>query len=185
MAFTVPIDSAVTGEIAPAALWNTFVRDNLMSTMHVLARKSADQTVNNSTTLVDDTHLLFSVAANEVWLIHAYLLIDSASTVADIKFHWTVPASATMVWGPTGGAEPSFTQWDAVLTSTSADVLGTESGTQNFGTNSVPTQGLLFAGVAAIAGTAGTVRLQWAQVTATVANTTLKTNSTLIGARLT
>lgn len=44
-----------------------------------LVRKTADQTVNNSTTLVNDNHLSLAVGANEVWAIFLCLRISQTS----------------------------------------------------------------------------------------------------------
>jgi hypothetical protein len=60
-----------------------------------VVRKTADQTVNGSTSLVNDTHLLFALAANEVWVFTTYLLTNSGAT-PDLKFTFTVPASAVL-----------------------------------------------------------------------------------------
>jgi hypothetical protein len=185
MAFTVPIDSAVTGEVAPASLWNTFVRDNMMSTMHLLARKSADQTVNNSSTLVNDTHLKYAAEANEVWLIHALLIIDGGSATPDIKFKWTLPASGTMRWAWDSSDAATNNTWGMRDTTTSPSALNDEGVGANSGTAAGGIiYGLAITGIAVIAGTAGDIQLQWAQVTPTAVNTTVKQNSCLMGARL-
>src|SRR3989304_4232685 len=53
-------------------------------------RKPADQPVTNSTTLVNDTHLKFAMAANEKWAFEACLFTAGPSG-ADIKIAFDVP----------------------------------------------------------------------------------------------
>jgi hypothetical protein len=183
MAWTTP-RTWTDGELVTKAIMDPHIRDNFNMTMHTLARKTADETVNNSTTLQNDDHLFFAVAANEVWLVQAWLMWDSAAT-PDIKFGWTGPASATFAWG-------------ALSTETSSGVASfgqSFSGTPVAplaigGTLFLPGAGagtitaVALAGIAAIAGTAGNLQLQWAQNTLNVSDTKVRQNSALIGCRL-
>lgn len=181
MAWTTPKTWSV-GETLTAANFNTHIRDNAQMTMHTLARKSADQIVNNSTTLVNDTHLSFSVLANDVWFFQAWLVIDSGTT-PDIKFGWTLPASATMRWGYLG-ADPaaSLPAWQGV--GGTAPTLATTGTVVQAGSGAGTAIGTAFAAIAAIAGTAGTVQLQWAQNTLNASDTKVLANSALVGCRL-
>lgn len=183
MAYTT-LATQSAGQTASAAGWANVVKANFEATMHLLARKSADQIVNNSTTLVNDTHLVFPVAASEVWMFNTWLMFDGSAT-PDIKFHWTVPSSATMKWAPIGSDDASnFASWGAALNPALA--LLTESTTINFSTIGVgTTMGLGFAAIATIAGVAGNVQLQWAQNFANATDTIVRANSCIIGCRLT
>lgn len=184
MAFTTP-DTAVTGAVAPASMWNTGVRDNMMSTLHPLGRKTADQTVNNSAVLVDATGMSFAVEANDVWLVHGWLMVDSTAA-ADIKFGWTVPASTTMRWGATASDDPNVTSWGPTATTSSPTALAIESGSLNFGALAgASILGMSLTAIITVAGTAGTVQFRFAQAAATAVNTILKQNSCLVGMRLT
>jgi hypothetical protein len=178
MAWTTP-RTWTDGELVTKAIMDPHIRDNFNMTMHTIARKSADQIVNNSTTLVNDTHLFAPVLANEVWLIHAWVLFDSGTT-PDIKFAWTVPASATFSWGfPSSDAGTA--NWAnlgspvALATTASIAIVSLGAGT---------VQGVNMTGIAVIAGTAGNVQLQWAQNTLNASNTTVRLNSALVGCRL-
>lgn len=170
-------------ELVTAAIMNQHVRDNFQMTMHTLARKSVDETVNNSAALQNDDHLFFSVAANEVWFVQAWLVIDSGAT-PDIKFGWTLPAAATMRWGFIGGDQATGTvpgwHWSAGV----GTVLATTGTLTQAGSGAGSAIGTAFAGIAAIGGTAGTVQLQWAQNTANVSDTKVLMNSALVGCRL-
>jgi hypothetical protein len=180
MAFTVPIDSAVTGDIAPAALWNTFVRDNLMSTMHVLAYKSADETIS-STTLQNDDALFFAVAANERWLIEASLMIDSNAT-AGFQATFTVPASATIKFGVLTPGSTSLWVYNSASTPAALMNAGATLGQGSPAAGNI--WGTILRGIVQVAGTAGNVQLQWAQNAGPSGSTIVKANSCLIGARL-
>lgn len=171
------------GELVTAAIMNPHVRDNFRMTMHTLARKATEtQVVNNSTTLVNDSHLSWTVAANDVWHVQAWLLVDSA-TAADIKFGWTVPASATIQWGFVGAdASANLPMWNGVIGAATA--LATTGTVMQAGSGVGTVIGTGLVGLVTVAGTGGTVQLQWAQQTATVADTKLRLNSCLIGCRL-
>jgi hypothetical protein len=184
MAFTVPIDSAVTGEIAPASLWNTFVRDNLMATMHLIARKSANQT-STSTTLANDNHLAVPLLANEVWFTQTILLVDSPAA-ADFKVGWVnYPAGATAFWGVAQYDSANGVAWIAQpgLGATGNLVKTQTTPSQDIATNGGTTQGFIMNALFIASSTPGTVNLQWAQVTAS-GTTTVFTNSFTMGMRL-
>jgi len=68
---------------------------NINADTPVLVYKSADETVNNSTTLQDDDELLFAVAANEVWAFKLIFNFNSGTT-PDIKYAFSIPAGATI-----------------------------------------------------------------------------------------
>ena len=134
---------------------------------------TAAVTVNNSTTLVDATGLGFSIAANEVWFVQAYLLVQGVSITADWKFGWTYPASATADWGflaPGAAAQPGYGTPGVAGTATA--MLAITDTLSVGGLNA--RQGIGLGGVFSAAATAGTIQLQFAQNTATVENSILK-----------
>lgn len=57
-------------------------------------RKTASETVNNSSTLQDDDALVVPILANEVWVVE-FVVVFNSNTTADIKFAVTVPSGAT------------------------------------------------------------------------------------------
>lgn len=145
-----------------------------------VARKSADETVNNSSTLQNDDHLSLSVAANETWAFDGVLLVTSVSTASDFKLGWTVPASTTMLWAMVSNANA---HWLAATAGSSPGTLNTESSTPSAG-GVAGTYGLLLRGVIRVAGTAGTVQFQWAQATLTAEDTKLLKDSHIVFRRL-
>ncbi|GAA4626596.1 hypothetical protein GCM10023196_035480 [Actinoallomurus vinaceus] len=141
----------------------------LLSAMQVnLVRKLSDQTVSNSTTLVNATDLSIPVAANATYLVRLRASY-SASTTGDVKFSWTSPSGATVqryIIGPTSGTtDTSATTVQMRRRSGTASPAGGD-GTANFSTYqediSVQTTG-----------TAGTLQLQFAQNTVDAANGTI------------
>jgi hypothetical protein len=178
MAWTTP-KTWSAGETLTAANFNTHIRDNSNMAMHTLARKTADQIVNNSTTLVNDTHLFVPTLANEVWLIDAWLLYDSGTT-PDIKFAWTVPAGATFSWGASS-SDSGAANWANI----GSPVALATTGSMAFSCLGAGTiQGAALTGIAVIGGTAGNVQLQWAQNTLNASDTKVRLNSALVGGRL-
>ena len=141
--------------------------------------KAADQSVTSSVALVDDTDLQWTVAAGEVWQIDGVLFADGAQT-GDLAVRITTPSGQSGLWralGPNASATAT----------TATSILPTG---QAF--NTTPTVGLLGAGVTApvtisgllIVGTAGTVKVQFAQGTADPTATILRAGSYLKARRI-
>ena len=145
----------------------------------IVVVKSANQTVNNSAALQNDTHLAFAVAANTTYLVDCYLLLNGGIT-ADFKFGWSLPAGATLVWAPEGeggggGVSPYWAPKSVGSGSVPA-LSGTAIAVN--GNTSIP-YGIHLTALLLIGSTAGTATLQWAQNTATVADTIVLANSLL------
>jgi hypothetical protein len=129
--------------------------------------KSANETVNNSTTLQNDDDLLFSVAANEKWSFISFIFYSSGTT-PDIKFAFTVPSGATIdivigVWSTTG----SLVDGTSVFTGT--------------GGGAGVVRGFCLYGKVLVGATPGNVQLQWAQDVLEASNTIVHEGSTIIG----
>jgi hypothetical protein len=143
-----------------------------------VVRKTADETVNNSAVLQNDDHLFFPVAANEVWSFEAILICVGASVNADFQFTFTGPAGATGGWQArmnTGGVAVATSPALALGLGTALP-LGGRAGVGGF---FVELLGYIANGT-----TAGNLRLQWAQNTATPEDNKILTNSFLRERRL-
>ena len=131
-----------------------------------IVSKTADQTVNNSTTFIDDDHLLFAMEADKSYIVNATLLISATDATPDIKFQWIVPASCTMFWN-------DISRWGRVVefklaeNSTLVKTLG--SGTL----------GIILTAIVRNDSTAGNLQLQWAQNIAHASNVKLLKHSHL------
>lgn len=130
-----------------------------------------DQPVISSTTLVNATGMAFSVDASSTYVLEMLLLYDTPAA-ADFKYDITLPASATKrlaLWASGVAA----TTADATIFHNAVDVGPISAGGVAAGTfMSLRTRGYI-----TTAGTAGTLQLQFAQVTSTATNTKLKAGS--------
>lgn len=193
MAWTAP-RTWVAGEIVTAAIGNTHWRDNLLDLADgtwgidkTTVIKSADETVTNSAAIQSDDQLLFTGVANAKYLVTIELFVsqNANSTAADFKVGFSLPASAT--WSGSGpnpdatvGATASGSgNWTALLGAVGATLVYGVDG------NAGNTTGISLMILVEVAGTAGTVTLQWAQNTATPAvGTTVKAKSWLRAERV-
>lgn len=126
-----------------------------------------DQTVNNSTTLVDITGFAVTVVNGQNLFIKAILAVDS-STVADVKVDLSAPTGSVgyfSIWADQGAG--SAVIGTSFTTSTTIARAGLGAGTVN----------LLHCEAFVDCAAAGTVKLQFAQNTAEVSNTTIKAGS--------
>lgn len=133
--------------------------------------KTADETVNNSTVLQNDDHLLLAMGANEIWVCRLVIIYNS-SAVADIKGICTLPVGATspggVLWRNSGGyawaSNPALTEWAA--DGTAANVI------------------VIWHFVVINAGNAGNIQFQWAQNTGEATDTKVLAGSCLIADKI-
>jgi hypothetical protein len=176
---TLPTQSA--GQTASAAGWANVVKANFDAMgPHLINRKTADQSVTSSTTLVDATTMTLPVGASEVWQFE-FDVIYSAGNTGDIKFAFTFPAAgridATVVWVDDGGSTVLPRNWSGTTTPTSSVNL---SGFGGAGTRPfLPIQGIFTNSV-----TAGNLQLQFAQVVSDATSAVVYANSTVWGVKL-
>ncbi len=122
--------------------------------------KSANETVNNSAAMQNDDHIVASVVANATyeWQFRPEYL---SQLTPDLKFQWTVPASATMVWGGVYADTAGGMVTPGNLTAASVvAICGAAADFTGW-----------FTGTLVTAATAGNCTLQWAQNTANATNT--------------
>ncbi len=133
-----------------------------------LVRKTADETVNNSTVLQNDDHLSLAVGANEVWEIDLYMRLTS-SIAASLDYAFTYPAASTLMYlnVVAGGAYEVLAE---VAATTEVTVTGAAADIR------WAYQHLIYTGGA----NAGNIQLQWAQHAAEVSDTKVLTNSFLL-----
>lgn len=124
----------------------------------LVARKTADETVNNSATLQNDDTLALSAVAIADYLFECSLRYSTNGT-ANLKWSFTVPAGAAIVYSalhiPAGGSALTMTE-----------LINTGVGTADDSINYVRMLGIF-----QTVGTAGTLQLQWAQNTANASDT--------------
>lgn len=133
-----------------------------------IVRKSASESITNSTTLQDDDDLQISVEASVIYTFRSVIFYD-ASTTGDLKFQWVAPSGAAL----------AFSAMIPALAITAAAGNTTNFGSFNLtdvlgvGAAGVGTQlAIAMNGVLVMSTTAGTFKLQWAQNTADAVNAT-------------
>lgn len=145
--------------------------------------KSADESLNASTTLQADDELLFAVGANETWEFE-FVVFYLGNTTGDFRCGLKFPTAPTRITygllgpAPTASGTP-ITGDIATQGNLTADAV---SGIQ-FGADTVA--GVVLAkGTIANAGNAGNVVLWWAQGTSDATNTTVKAGSYVRATRI-
>jgi hypothetical protein len=143
-----------------------------ISAKMVFTLKTADQFVNNSTVLVNETQMTTGVLpANSTWLFRSYLKYTSPTTGPGIKFALSAPVGASYDWSPVGLL--------GTLTSDAGTIRlpSATSGTKALSTYTATPLVAIMQGVVMIGSTAGAITLQFAQSIATAENTALMINS--------
>jgi hypothetical protein len=144
------------------------------SLLPIFVVKGVDEAAISDIVLSNDAELFVSVSASMTYEVRSHIIYDSA-TAADMQIAWTAPAGATFQWNSHGGSG----------TAINADTVNFETRTlaqsANVGGYGVGTQAVVCpSGLLVVAGTAGTFRMQWAQVVSTASNTTVRAGSHLI-----
>ena len=139
-------------------------------------RKSADQTVTSSTTLVNDTHLKFAVAANETYIFQAWLYTYAADGTPDIKVTFTGPSGSTVLWSSSqvifnAGGATTLTVVSPGATAADLFVDANLRAIQLYGTISN-------------GATAGDLQFQFAQNTSSANGTSVKAGSSIFGIKV-
>jgi hypothetical protein len=139
-------------------------------------RKSSDQTVTSSTTLVNDSQLLFAVAANETYIFQAWLYTFAADGTPDIKVTFTGPAGSTVFWSSSQvifNAAGSTTLTVVAPGATTADLFVDSN------LRAIQLYGTILNG-----GTAGNLQFQFAQNTSSANGTSVKAGSSIFGIKV-
>lgn len=144
-------------------------------TTTVLAYKSADETVNNSSTLQNDNHLVISVVANAAYTVDLYAIYNSNST-ANLKVDYTMPAGAAL-------SQMVFISGGTLSAIQHGVSLGTVGAVNGIAGISADT-GLQMHGVLTTGGTSGNLTFRWAQNVANASNTIMRTGSYLRAQRI-
>ncbi len=144
------------------------------------AYKTADETVNASSTFQDDDHLSFTVDASTNYIVELVLIGSQISTSPDFKAQFILPShDGTTTYLNTLCSTGSI----ATFQTFNDDVTGTTvfftSGLTNCMGDNTGNNMLRTNGVVTIGGTGGTFKLQWAQNTLTASDTILRVGSYL------
>jgi hypothetical protein len=139
-------------------------------------RKSSDQTVTSSTTLVNDSQLKFAVEASTTYVFQAWLYTYAADGTPDIKVTFTSPAGSTLFWSS------SQVIYNAAAATTLTVVApGGTTGDLFVDSN---LRAIQLYGTILNSTTAGDVQLQWAQNTSSANGTSVKAGSSIFGIKV-
>lgn len=141
--------------------------------------KTGNQTVNNTTTKVADTHLTLPVAANAIYHV-SMMVIASGPTGADWSMLWTFPTGATGTRFTHGPELPVTTVRATAIQARSAP-LGTSTAYGTDGTENSAIREELWLNTSS---TAGNLTLTWAQNIAVAGSTTVYLGSYLMAYRV-
>lgn len=136
-----------------------------LSPMQIVV-KASDESVANDT-LQNDDELLLTVGTNEVWIFDLVLFVNSGTSNApDIKWDFTLPASATIKYGVQGlsSASTAINAAQFIFGVETASVVGSAG---VLTTATIETMPVFITGTIRTAGTAGTVQFRWAQLVTT------------------
>lgn len=143
------------------------------------ARKTGDTTVTNNTVVTQDPHLVVTVPANSIWEMVGCIFYTSGVILGDLNYQFTGPAGSS-------GFHTTVGPSTVVNTDPPNEAVGaSQSGNRTIATAigsgrsyGVPVASSVFGlevkGMFEIAGTSGTISVDWAQQTANATGTTLK-----------
>ncbi|MFF6988350.1 hypothetical protein [Streptomyces sp. NPDC010273] len=159
------------------AVGGSFTATGVGGQLH--ARKTGDTTVTNSTVVTQDPHLVVTVPANSIWEMVGCIFYASGVITGDLNYQFTGPAGSS-------GFHTAVGPSTVVNTDPPNEAVGaSQSGNRTIATAigsgrsyGVPNTGNVFGlemkGMFEIAGTSGTISVDWAQQTAQTTGTTLK-----------
>jgi hypothetical protein len=136
----------------------------------LVARKTSDQSITNSTTYQTDTQLTVPLAANAVYAVDAFIIYSTPDN-AEYKNQWSVPSGATILWAPwglSGGTSDTGSIRTPVGSGGGWTLTSTLPSTTNVSARPVGT---------ITTTTAGNLAYQWGQSVADAAATTVHAGS--------
>jgi len=131
----------------------------------IVKQKTADEIVNNSTTLQADDDLVFAGEANKTYTGIMFLYVETNAT-SDIKMNFSLPTGATGLWANDLTASSPRTPVDITTSETISIATGTRLIIKYF--------------KIVMSSTAGNCTLQWAQDVAQVFDTKIYKGSLLV-----
>lgn len=133
----------------------------------VFARKTADQTKTNTTALAADTHLTVAVESGATYEVEV-ALVFATPAAADLKTDFTYPSGSSLRL-LVAGTDP---QAGRTIVGT-----GTDSPDDPILVTDTADHSVIYKGLLRVGGTAGSFALRWAQNTADVGTSTMRTDS--------
>jgi hypothetical protein len=142
--------------------------------------KPSDESVVSSITVQNDDHLFLSLAANTQYWFETFIIYDGHLD-GGFRLNWTIPASAAIHWTHGGLRASAGTSVGEVSRTAFTDTVNpAQIGCVTGSVTTVVGEGRI-----TTAGTAGTMRARWAQLTSHATATRVLTGSALLVTRLT
>jgi hypothetical protein len=141
-------------------------------------KKSADQTINNSTTLVDDNTFSITLPASKIYKIELYLQVDGGNTTCDFKTKWVCGGGCSQLTAKScyGASTLTSNILDGNIMIGVFDVTSeVEYGLDGTYTNSIREVFLV-----QTSASIGTLKLQFAQKTAQAVNTNVRDDASFM-----
>jgi len=174
--------AATAGRYADVASINSLTRGNgatwdIVASKNLFASLSASAAgISNNTVLASIAGLSIPVLANRVYQLYADILYDAAggAGAAQMKAGWSGPAGATMVWDNLG----PVVNGPAGVSATPTFDVSAITDARSFGAAGVGTPvHVIINGRLVVAGTAGNLAFQAAQVVSSANVTTIRVGS--------
>jgi hypothetical protein len=165
-------DAAITGGLTVTGKGST-----------VYVRKSASESVISNTTLQNDDHITFTLAASAVYQLTARITV-SGPAAADFKTAWAFTGAAS------GGNHTNrYCQGPSSTTTGVADTTAVARSTGwttsvTYGVDGSLTSGIIESGLLDTAAGSGSITLQWAQNSSVATSTAVNTSTYAILERL-
>lgn len=152
------------------------IRGNEINSLPQIYRVTTPQICSNSTTFRDVAGLAFAADAN-TWYLAECMLAYHAKAANKIKFNWVMPTGTTLGWWGTHGVVTS----GVVSGDLDAGIVGDNWGStgQARSGDDVNALWVFMTASVLIGANAGTAKLQFAQNSAVVHDTTIRTGSAM------
>jgi hypothetical protein len=172
MAFPNPPRTWSAGETLTAANFNAQIRDAFLATPHLLAYKSADESLTSNTTLQDDNHLFFAMTANDLWYVRLVLWVSGGND-SNIKIAFTLPSGSMMLAAVHRDTSNVFQDHEWLVSTTPQNLRSHIAG------SIIDIKGTVTNG-----GTPGNFQMQWAQAASVGVALVVTKGSTIQGMKL-
>jgi len=148
------------------------VNEYLVNTLY--ADKPSDTSRASTTTIANDPDLTLPVGASKKYELDMQVVYTAVNSTGDLKFVFTVPASAVFTGslfgvaiGSSALAFPPYQASGLLITGPAQTVAG----------GGIAQNALRVSGILAVAGTSGSITFQWAQGTSNATPTVVKQGS--------
>jgi len=160
----------LTGFVYESSAWR------LIRAVPLVAVKTANESVTNSTSLQNDDHLSVTVAPNSVYLVHCFVWVTNSGWQAGLRVGWYGPSGATLNWTTQA---PHTSSPESVSNPISVNAFGSIGDGGDIRVISVTDSASVLQGLLQTSSSGGTFGLRWAQSSSNASAVTVKSGSHL------